>query len=306
LRPEKRANLAASVHQRLLNISRKTGVDPNHIWGRFAIERLLYRLACSDHAGEFVLKGAMLFVAWTGKTYRPTYDLDLMGFGEGSAERVSSMFKKLCHLKVEPDGLVFDAESVRLEPIREDQEYHGQRVMLNAFLGKARIPVQVDIGFGDVVTPKPEEIDFPTLLDFPCPRIRACPRETVVAEKLHAMTVLGMTNSRMKDFHDLYVLARDFPFDGATLAKGIKATFKRRKTDVPAGTPLALAEEFERDAAKMVQWSAFVRRGGLGQEMPGLPDVLARLRAFLLPPIKTASGRGSAPGRWNAGGPWTA
>jgi hypothetical protein len=172
------------------------------------------------------------------------------------------------------------------------------------FLGKARIPIQVDIGFGDVVTPKPEEIDFPVLLDLPRPHLRACPRETVVAEKLHAMTILGIINSRMKDFHDLYVLARDFPFDGAVLVKAIKATFKRRKTDVPAEAPLALTEDFGHVGTKLIQWNAFVRKGGLERQMPGFPDVLSLLRTFLLPPLKAASGQGSTPGRWDAGGPW--
>lgn len=297
-------NLAASVHQRLLNIGRKTGADPNYLFSRYVMERFLYRLASSEHDKDFVLKGAMLFMAWTGKTYRPTFDLDLLGYGEDSAERIAAVFRKLCVQEVEPDGLVFDAKSVNIEPIREGQEYQGQRVTLVAFLGRARIPVQVDIGFGDVITPKAERIDFPTILDFPPPHIRAYPRETVIAEKLHAMTVLGITNSRMKDFFDIYVLAKDFEYDGATLTNAIKATFKRRKTGIPKETPLALTDEFGRDTVKTVQWNAFLRKGGIEQKMPGLLNVLSKLREFLLPPLKAATGKEVPPGRWKSVGPW--
>jgi hypothetical protein len=173
-----------------------------------------------------------------------------------------------------------------------------------AFLGKARIPLQVDVGFGDVVTPKARMIVYPTLLDFPAPRIQACPRETVVAEKLQAMVVLGIANSRMKDFYDLYVLARDFAFDGTTLTRAIKATFKRRKTEISHGTPLSLTEEFGLDGTKSIQWRAFVRKSGFQQYILELPDILLRLRKFLLPPLKAASGQADVPRNWNAGGPW--
>lgn len=300
----KPSNLAASVHQRLLHVSRETGADPNHVLSRFAIERLLYRLASSDHAGSFVLKGAILFMVWTGKTYRPTYDLDLLGFGKDSSQRIAEVFKSLCRLKVKPDGLTFDPESVKAEPIRDDEEYHGQRVSLSAFLGNARITLQIDIGFGDIITPKAQEIDFPTLLDFPSPRLRACPRETVIAEKLHSIATRGMTNSRMKDFYDIFVLARDFPFDGSILAKAVQATFKRRKTKIPEATPLALTEEFSNSTIKATQWNAFIRKSGLGKSMPELANVLAYLRDFLLPILHAATGQTNIPNQWSPGGPW--
>jgi len=178
------SNVAASVRQRLLNIIRETGDDANLIWTRYATERLLYRLSVSEYAGDFVLKGAMLFMAWTGQSHRPTVDMDLLGHGEDSSERLAAVFRGVCGVEVEPDGLVFDAGSIRAAPIREEQAYQGQRVTLTAFLGKARIPIQVDVGFGDVVTPKARKISYPTLLDFPAPSIRACPRETVVATSM--------------------------------------------------------------------------------------------------------------------------
>jgi predicted nucleotidyltransferase component of viral defense system len=301
---EKPSNVAASVRQRLLNIIRETGDDANLIWSRYATERLLYRLSVSEYAGDFVLKGALLFMVWTGQPYRPTVDLDLLGHGEDSSERVEEVFRNVCRVDAEPDGLLFGPETVKAGLIRKDQEYQGQRVTLVAFLGKARIPLQVDIGFGDVVTPRAEEIAYPTLLDFPAPRIRACPRETVVAEKLQTMVVLGIANSRMKDFYDVFVLARDFAFDGATLVQAIKATFQRRKTKIPVERPLALTEEFGRDSTKTVQWNAFIRKSGLEQKVPDFLEVLSQLRKFLLPLLKVGSGQGPFLSFWDAGGPW--
>jgi len=298
------SNVAASVRHRLLNMIRETGDDSNLVWTRYAAERFLYRLSVSEYAGDFILKGAMLFMAWTGQSYRPTVDMDLLSYDENSSERLAEVFRAVCGIEVEPDGLVFDPGTVNATPIREEQGYQGQRVTLTAFLGKARIPIQVDVGFGDVVIPKARMISYPTLLDFPAPGIRACPRETVVAEKLQAMVVLGIANSRMKDFYDLYVLARDFAFDGVTLTRAIKATFNRRKTEIPRETPLALTEEFGRDDTKSVQWKAFVRKSGLEQGVPELLDVLSHIRDFLLPPLKAASGQALVPKDWSAGGPW--
>ncbi len=302
---DKPSNVAASVRQRLLNIIRETGDDPNLLWTRYATERLLYRLSVSEYAGDFILKGAMLFMVWTGQSYRPTVDMDFLGRGEDSSERLTEVFRNVCGIDVEPDGLVFDVNTVKVAPIREDQEYQGQRLTLIAFLSKARIPVQVDVGFGDVVTPKAKKISYPTLLDFPAPSIRACPRETVVAEKFQAMVMLGIANSRMKDFYDLYVLARDFAFDGNTLVRAIKATFKRRKTDIPIEPPLALTDEFGHDEVKSVQWNAFVRRSGLEESVPEFLEMLSHLRDFLLLPMKAAARHGPTPTSWAKGGPWS-
>ena len=250
---DKPFNIAASVRQRLLNIIRQTGDDANLVWTRYATERLLYRLSISEYAGEFILKGAMLFMAWTGRSYRPTIDMDLLGYGEDSSERLAEVFRNICAITVEPDGLEFIADSVKTTPIRKEQEYHGQRITMTSFLGKARIPIQVDIGFGDVVTPRAKNLSYPTILDFPPPIIRAYSPETVVAEKLQTMVTMGIINSRMKDFYDLFVLARDFVFDGVTLTRAIKATFKRRKTEISRETPVALTKEFSQDELKIIQ-----------------------------------------------------
>jgi len=297
-------NIAASVRQRLLNIIRETGEAPNYIWTRYATERLLYRLSVSEYAKDFILKGAMLFIVWTGQSYRPTADMDLLGRGEDTGKQLAEVFRNVCGIDVEPDGLRFNASTVAVAPIREEQEYGGQRVRLAAFLGKARIPVQIDVGFGDVVTPRPRKASYPALLDYPAPNIRVYPRETVVAEKFQSLVMLGIANSRMKDFYDLYILAREFAFDGNTLVRAIKATFKRRKTDIPIEPPLALTDEFGRDEVKSLQWNAFVRKSGLEEDVPELHKVLLLIRNFLLSPMNAASGRGPAPDNWADSGPW--
>ncbi len=297
-------DIAASVRQRLLETIRRTGEDASFVWSRYAVERLLYRLSVSEHSRDFVLKGAALFVVWTGQPHRPTLDLDLLGRGEDSSGRMVDVFRTVCRAEVVPDGLRFDADSVSAAPIRGGQEYGGQRVALTAFLGKARIPVRVDVGFGDAVTPRPRTVTYPTLLDFPAPRLGACPRETVVAEKLHAMVVLGIANSRMKDFYDLHVLASAFSFDGATLARAVQATFERRRTALPGEMPLALTAQFGHDATKQTQWRAFLRRSALDDVPEDLASVVAALAAFTGPVLTSLAQGNRFEMAWPPGGPW--
>ncbi len=297
-------NLSASVKQRLLNRIRRTGEDANLVWSRYATERLLYRLSVSDYVGDFVLKGAALFIVWMGRFPRPTRDVDLLGCDESSPERIGRIFRSVCRVDVEPDGLRFDPETVSVEPIRANQEGGGHRVALTAYLGKARIPVRIDVAFGDAVTPGPEQVTYPTLLDFPAPRLRAHPRESTIAEKLHAMVELGIINSRMKDFYDLYVLAAEFPFDGAKLSAAVSATFQSRGTSVPAGLPLALTPEFGENASKQRQWTAFLRRSGVEDAPEGLSEVVAALAEFVGPVLRALSEGGRFEREWPPSGPW--
>jgi predicted nucleotidyltransferase component of viral defense system len=275
---------AHSARQRLLNRSRETGEDYNLLLTRFCIERMLYRLSCSEHADQFLLKGAMLFAAWTGKVYRPTRDLDLLGFGDATAERLVSVFRSLCEMAVEDDDLRFDADTVSCEPIRDDQEYGGMRVKLLGFLGSARISLQIDIGFGDAVTPEAKQTEFPTLLDHPAPIVRAYPVETVVAEKFEAMVSLGMGNSRMKDFYDTWILLREFDLNEETLAEAIRATFGRRRTEIPTTLPVTFTQEFIADPRKQSQWTGFLNRSGLSADLP-FADVVEVIRRRLAPLI---------------------
>lgn len=277
-------NMAASVRQRLMNLSRERGDEFQLVLTRYGLERLLYRLAQSPHAEQFVLKGAALFQLWTGQPHRSTRDLDLLGQGDPSTDRLRQLFQDICSLTVDDDGLTFLTDAIQAEQIKEDDEYQGIRLRIEARLGNARIPLQIDIGFGDAITPEPQAVTYPTLLDFPAPQLNAYPRETVVAEKFQAMVQLGMGNSRMKDFYDVWILARQFEFDGTALCAAIRATFQRRQTALPATTPLALTPEFSTDRNKAIQWNAFLRKARLIESPPPLEEAVSLLASFLMPP----------------------
>lgn len=291
------ADRSASVLARLLNRSRSTGENYNLLLSRFAIERLLYRLSVSPHAGSFVLKGALLFALWYDTPHRPTKDADLLGFGADDANTLRSTFTAICAIDAD-DGVRYETSDMRIAPIREDNVYGGLRLNITAFIGSARLPVQVDIGFGDAITPAPETVTYPTLLDdLAAPSLRAYPVYTVIAEKLHAMVVLGMNNSRMKDFYDLAVIARTSELDGATLVDAIRATFARRNTSVPSTVPAALTAEFSANPIKAQQWRAFVSKAGL--QWTSLDEVVETLTGFLGPALAACSLSGDFWPKWN-------
>jgi hypothetical protein len=255
-----------------------------------------YRVLAKDRA--------TLFALWGAGPYRSTRDLDLLGSGESSVQRLEQVFRDICKIQVEPDGLSFAAETVQGNDIREDREYGGVRIILIAHLEEARIQIQVDIGFGDAVTPPPEDVEFPTILEFPAPHLRAYRRETVVAEKFQAMVMLGIANSRMRDFYDIWFLSRKFEFSGIVLGQAIKGTFTRRRTALPTQAPLALTPEFSANPDKQAQWKAFVGKAGLTLDRIAFPEVAVALNEFLMPPT-LALIRGLKPSmRWPPGGPW--
>ena len=272
---------------------------------RFALERLLYRLSQSRYRDQFVVKGALMFQVWCNLLHRPTRDLDLLGSGPPDIEHFITCFRDLCTQQVTDDGLVFWADSVTANRMKEGEEYEGIRMKLEANLDSARIPVQVDVGFGDAITPAAETITFPTLLGFPAAKLRSYPRETVIAEKFQAMVMLGIANSRMKDFFDLFTLCNQFEFDGEVVRQAIEATFDRRDTSIPTAPPLALTTEFADDKQKATQWKAFVRKSNLDAQNLDLPQVASRLTDFLMPPAE-AAGRGSLfDHRWSPSNGWT-
>jgi hypothetical protein len=296
-------DLPASVRQRLLNLAHQRGEEFQHLLSRYARERLLYRLACSPHHDRFVLKGALLFSIWADEPHRPTRDLDLLGRGEHSIPGMVTIFQQICSAPVEADGIEFLADSVRGGQIRQDQECAGLRIELTARLSGAVIPVRVDVGFDDTVTPAPLAVEFPTLLEFPAPRVLAYTREAVVAEKFHAMVTLGIGNSRMKDFFDIWALARAFSFQGADLVRALRATFTRRDTSLPTEAPLALTDAFCEDASKKAQWNAFLRRSRLDTGET-LAEVAAVLRELLMPPVLAGVRDEPFAMRWPPSGPW--
>lgn len=295
-------NRAASVCARLLNQARAEKLDFNLLLTRYALERILYRLSVSEQCGQFLLKGALLFDLWFDLPHRPTHDADLLSFGATDIPYLENLFREISQIACS-DGITFQADSVQGSEIRKEANYAGVRMTMLGLLDGARCPVQVDIGFGDVVTPAPERVCYPVILnDMPAPQLRAYPRYTVVAEKLEAMVKLGILNSRMKDYFDLWVLARHCDFDGAVLAQAICATCARRGTAMPSGTPLGLSDEFGQDVQKSRQWRAFERKNAL-DPMP-LAAVIAMLREFLLPVLAAlAAGEGFAR-QWRAGAGW--
>jgi hypothetical protein len=272
-------DLAASVRARLLNIAKAEQSDFNSVLVRYALERFLYRLGKSAHADHFVLKGAMLFNLWYAMPHRPTRDVDLLGFGPSDLGSIAQAFREIVNV-VGQDGIVFDAASVHVEEIRKNAGYAGARVIVSAELARARCKAQIDVGFGDAVTPGPVDAVYPVLIaDFAAPHLRTYPVYTVVAEKLHAMVLLGMTNSRLKDYLDLSVLLEREALDPATLAAAIAATFTRRGTTLPTVLPIGLSDEFANDQSRQALWVAFLKKNAL----PAVPltSVVTTLRATL-------------------------
>ena len=284
-------NVSASVRDRLLNLSRERGEDHQLMLIRFATERLLYRLSRSSHAKDFILKGAMLFAVWSESPYRPTRDVDFLASGEPDQDTLKSVIASVINQPVEDDGLQFDEASIRIEEIREMDLYEGLRIRMKSYLGKIEILVQMDLGFGDVVTPDPVPIEYPTLLDFPVPKLRAYPPESVVAEKVEAIVKLAMANSRMKDFYDLFVIIKRFPMDITILAEAMKATFKRRGTAIPKKIPVGLTDEFSRNTEKQKLWNAFLNKNTLKDAPEDLSFVVDFLRNKLMPILKTINDR---------------
>lgn len=277
---------AASVRARLLNMAKAQGVDFNQVLVRFALERMLYRLSQSAHVDGFLLKGALLFTLWYDIPHRATRDADLLGFGPSDLASVAQTFRDIVSLEVD-DGIHFDPASITVEEIRKEAGYAGARVLITADVAKARCKTQIDIGFGDAVTPEPVAAVYPVLLnDLPAPRLRTYPVYTVIAEKLHAITFLGMTNSRLKDYLDLSVLLDRETLNTKTLARAIAATFDRRGMAIPAALPVGLTDEFGTDPSRQALWHAFLKKNQLKPQP--LPDTVAALRRVLQPSLLEA------------------
>jgi len=295
-------NLPASIHQRLLNKARESGRPFNELLQYYAIERFLYRLAQSPYQDRLVLKGALIFAAWGAPLARPTHDVDLLAYTSNRVEAVVAIVQAICAQAVEPDGMVFDEKAVVGETIKEHADYQGVRVRFRGRLGTARVNMQIDFGFADVVSPSPERVDYPSLLGLPRPRLKGYPRETVVAEKTQALVALGAINSRMKDFYDLWLLAHKFDFEVSSLSRAIVGTFARRETAIPTELPEALGNEFAR--IKQSQWQAFLRTSEVGEVPQDFATVLKTLREFLWP-VLSATGEGrNIQGAWRAAGSW--
>ena len=289
-------NLSTSILARLLTLAKQRGDDYSLLLNRFALERLLARISTSKHSDRFLLKGALLFALWYDTPHRPTRDADLLGFGPDDDANLIATFSDIAAIDL-GDGIVFDPESVKAEAIRENNTYGGTRITLLARIGSARCALQIDVGFGDAVTPGPQTVFYPTLLaDFPPSTLRVYTVYTVIAEKYQTMVMLGQANSRMKDFFDLVVIANRTELDGATLATAIAATFARRQTALPRERPLALTKEFSENATKLRQWQAFLSKNRIAAA--NLGDTVALLDDLLWPPTLVASANSQATATW--------
>ncbi len=296
-------DLGASVRQRLLNQARSEGRPFQELLQYFAMERFLYRLAQSRFADRFILKGALLLTAWEAPVSRPTIDIDLAARTNNNLNHIRAFMVELCRVETPQDGITFQAESVKVSRIAEDADYEGVRVRFHATLARARVPMQIDIAFGDVIVPEPTQVSYPTLLEFPAPVLLAYSKETVIAEKLEALTVLGLLNSRMKDYYDLALLARLYMFEGHRVVDAILATFRHRKTSIET-EPVGLSKAFYSDSAKAVQWRAFLRRSRFPEEPGGFQALVSEVRDFAAAPLLAAAIEKPFNSRWRPGGPW--
>jgi len=298
MKRSERRNSAESIRARLLDVAKNRREDFQLILAQYAIERFLYRLGQSAFQDQFVLKGAMLFVLWDGRLHRPTRDLDLLGYGSPDLERLSGIFREISAIASD-DGLLFDTTDLRVETIKEDADYEGVRILFLARLAGARIPVQIDVGFGDAVLSTPAT--FPVLLPLEPPRIQVYQRETAIAEKFQAMVVLDIRNSRMKDFFDVWVLSRTWTFTSEPLRAAIVSTFERRSTPLPTDMPFALTDGFLLDEQKTAQWMGFLKRLRVQDETPDLQTMGGELREFLAPAVASEP---TSVHTWPPGGPW--
>ena len=296
-------DVAASVRERLLNKSRQTGRPFNELLQYYAIERFLYRLSKSPHQRKFILKGALMLAVWKAPMSRPTRDMDFLGRIDNDLESIVGAVRDMCSMKVEPDGLAFDPESLEAERIAEDADYEGVRVRFKGNIGNARIGMQFDVGFGDAVVPSAQTVEYPTILDLPRPVLIGYSMESTIAEKFEAMVKLGALNSRMKDFFDIWLLSRQFDFLGETLGSALSSTFSTRGTGISISRSV-LSAEFGADPSKAVQWVAFLRRSRIEGAPREFGAVVGEISGFLVPLAKALGAGATFTKSWKAGGPW--
>ncbi|WP_414552540.1 nucleotidyl transferase AbiEii/AbiGii toxin family protein [Anabaena sp. CCY 0017] len=301
---KKPINIAASIRDKLLNLSRKRGEQYNYLLTLYVGERLLYRLSQSPNQQQYILKGATLFKVWNGEPHRATKDLDFLSFGNNEVKHIEKVFQEISLIECEEDGIIFLPESIKAQVIKEDQQYEGVRVNITGKLGTNLCKLQVDIGFGDVVTPDAQEEVIDTILDVPKPKLKTYPRETVIAEKFQAMVDLGIKNSRIKDFYDIWFLCKDFEFQGDLLSQAIKNTFTRRKTEIPIKVPLALTPEFTNDPEKRKLWIAFLKKVKIGEPQLTFDEVVTFIKSFIMPPCMASAQNKSFEKVWNVAGYW--
>lgn len=299
-------DLASSVQARLQNIAKETGRPYSEVLQYYGMERFLYRFSRSEYANQFILKGALMFAVWQVLERRMTLDIDFLARYDNQIKAIEELIGDVCKVPVISDGLVFDSTGVKGKKIKENADYEGVRVKFRGFLGRSRITMQIDVAFGDVIYPKPGFVDYPVILDFPKPRIKGYPVEGVVSEKFEAIVKLGSLNSRMKDFYDLWLMLRQFNFDGIRLMRAIKRTFVHRKTPLPEHRPVFAEEIYDERSDRQTLWRAFLKKGGIRHAPEKLVNVAIEIEKFLIGPINAIKNGEEFKKKWKAAGSWKA
>jgi len=297
-------NIEASVKALLQNKARETNRPFAEVLQYYGMERFLYRFSRSKYTDRFVLKGALLFTVWQIPERRTTLDIDFLARYDNRVASIEAVMREVCNVSVDPDGLVFDSKNVQGHKIKEDADYEGVRVKFLGFLERSRIPMQIDVGFGDIVYPKTKVIDYPVILDFPKPHLKGYPPESVISEKFEAMVKLGLLNSRMKDFYDIWLMMRQFNFSGSNLAEALRRTFEHRKTDLPKECPLFAEEIYDEKSDRQTLWKAFLKKGDIKHAPEKLAITAKEIENFLVKPLNAVKKAHEFMGEWKAPGPW--
>ena len=279
--PRERKNLSESILERLKNLARQTKRRTDELLRYFAIERFLYRLSESQHCNKFFLKGGLMLRAWQLNEHRPTLDIDLLGKTKNNAQNLQRIVQDICGQEVIRDGITYETDGLRITEIQVDGDYLGARILFRAKLHSAKIPMQLDIGFSDLIFPKPCSIAYPALLEFPAPKLRGYTAESVIAEKFEAMAKLGLVNTRLKDFYDIWILLKGFSFRGESLQGAMQATFDRRKSSLDR-LPDSLSKEFYSDPAHIKRWQKFLQQMEFENAIE-LTMVISDIKDFLQP-----------------------
>jgi len=297
-------NIKASIKARLQNKAKETNRPFSEILQYYSMERFLYRFSRSKYADKFILKGALMFTVWQVPERRTTLDIDFLARYDNKVTDIEMVMKDICNMSVESDGLIFDSKTVNGKKIKEDADYEGVRVKFMGFLERSRIPMQIDVGFGDIIYPKPKIIDYPVILDFPKPHLKGYPAESVVSEKFEAMVKLGLLNSRMKDFYDIWLMMRQFDFNGLELAEALKRTFEHRKTDFPKAKPLFSEEIYDEKSDRQTLWKAFLIKNDIKHAPEKLATTARAIEEFLIKPLDAINKKIEFKEEWKAPGLW--
>jgi len=298
-------NIKASIKARLQNKAKETNRSFSEVLQYYGMERFLYRFSRSKYADKFILKGALMFTVWQVPERRTTLDIDFLARYDNKVADIEMVMKDICNMQVgTDDGLMFDSKTVRGRKIKEDADYEGVCVKLRGFLERSRIPMQIDVGFGDIIYPKPKIIEYPIILDFPKPHLKGYPAESVVSEKFEAMVKLGLLNSRMKDFYDIWLMMRQFDFNGSNLSEALKRTFEHRKTSLPQNKPLFAEEIYDEKSDRQTLWKTFLKKGDI-RHVPEKLDSIARdIEEFLIKPLDAINEGQEFKEEWKMPGPW--